>query len=181
MSLTSILTAFITFILVYIIKSYSKKTKSVISNDNKKILRSNVVFGILGLILALLIIAVFVLGFYLNWYNEETQKNSFVDIIIIILVFGSVLFTSIYCFFYYFNHRVIFDENEFTVFNPWNVSKTISWDEVKDIEFNSVMQQYNIYSKNGHKVSISNIIYGLEDFKQQMLKFDPYLAHRLYH
>ncbi|MGN0002642.1 MAG: hypothetical protein ACI35V_04330 [Sphingobacterium composti] len=179
MSLQSIIATVLIFIFIGWVNSNTKK-KSLhveVLSDNKKLLKSNVIYGILGYFTIILFLFFIALGLYLDW--DMGENPSILDFVFSGTMILGILYIAIYLTMYYYNHRVIYDFNSIIVYNAWGKSKSISWNDINDVEINNTMKHILIRSKTGEYVKISSIIYGLESFKMEFAQHHPFMAQQL--
>ena len=86
---------------------------------------------------------------------------------------------GIYSLLYYYNHKVVYNSNEIIVHSAFKNCKIIKWENISDVTFNAGMNEYTFYTSENTKVKISSLFYGLEDFKNEFIKHNPFLVEKM--
>ncbi len=173
------ITTFVTFaIMGWVISTARKKGSYVQALENgEKMLKNHVIFAILGYFCGIVFLFFIGIGFYFGW--ETTPNETWSSYIFPVFVLLALLYGFIYITFYYYNHRVIYNSESITAYDAWGKAKSIKWEDLKDAEFNSNMQEIRLYSKQGHRIKMSCLLYGLKDFQLEFAIHHPYLVQRI--
>ena len=180
MSLQTIITAILIILVIAWVTNYTKKKSKQIDvlPDGKRVLKSHIIYGILGYLLLLTFMFFVGLGFYFNWDLETT--DSWKDFIFPFLLMAGILYLAVYTTSYYYKHKLLFDSDEIIIINAWGNSKSMKWDELKDVEFNNMMQEITLHAKDGKKLKFSCILYGVDVFKAEFVKHHPFMIEKFY-
>ncbi|TJZ62923.1 hypothetical protein FAZ15_01040 [Sphingobacterium olei] len=155
----------------------AKGSSTLVLENGDRVLKNHIFFAILGYLIGFIFLFFVGLGFYDSWElapGETWTLYIFPAIMLLALLYGFIYIT-----FYYYNHRVIYNSETVTAYDAWGRAKSIRWTDLKDAEFNVVMQEIRPYSKQGCRIVMGRYLYGLDDFTQGFATHHPYLVQRI--
>ncbi len=139
------------------------------------LLKNNVVFAILGYVCGAMFLGLIALVGFVGLGKGDDFWYSIVSLAVFMPSAG---FGCFYCLAYYRRHRVELTETGLTVFNAWGESKSGAWTDIKSADFSSLMNEIRLYTKDGRRLRISSLLYGLDVFRTELAKHHPYLVQR---
>ncbi|SEL40518.1 hypothetical protein [Parapedobacter koreensis] len=139
------------------------------------LLKNNVFFAILGYVCAAMFVGLIALASFVGLGDEDDFWYAIASFAIVLPLTGYGCF---YCLAYYRRHRVELTAGGMTVYDAWGCSKTAAWADIKSADFNSFMNEIRVYTKDGERLRISSLLYGLDVFRAELAKHHPYLVQR---
>lgn len=159
-------------VLIIMFLKYSKKN----SNKNVEkdqagsfVLRVNKLYQIIGSISTGFAVLLGIVSIYLN------KKEGYIVLLIMSFLLG---WLGILLLMYYYNHKFEFNDANMKVTNIYGATKTLSWNEVKQIKYNALKGFIYLYSEK-EKLKIHQHLVGLIEFVKIMKKNTNYTAKKL--
>lgn len=158
--------------LIIMFLKYSKKN----SNKNVEIdqagcfvLRMNKLYQIIGSISTGFAVVLGIVSIYLN------KKEGYIVLLIMSFLLG---WLGILILMSYYNHKFEFNDVNMKVTNIYGVTKTLNWNEVKQIKYNALKGCIYLYTEK-EKLKIHQHLVGLIEFVKMMERNTSYTAKEL--
>ncbi|MFC7526778.1 hypothetical protein ACFQRK_22665 [Parapedobacter sp. GCM10030251] len=150
-------------------------TNAITVSPGVALLKNSVFFAILGYVCGVMFLGLIALVVFVGLGKEDDFWYAIVSLAIFLPLTGYGCF---YCLAYYHRHRVELTETGLTVYDAWGRSKSTEWAGIKTADFNSLMNEIRVYTKDRERLRISSFLYGLDVFRTELAKHHPYLVQR---
>ncbi len=161
-------------VLVYWWTNRQAKTAMTIA-PGITLLKNNIIFAILGYVCAALFVGILALVGTVGLGQGDDVLYAVISLAVILPL---TAYGCYYCLSFYRRHRVELAEGGLTVYDAWGRPKAAAWAEIKNAEFNGFMNEIRLYTKDGRRLRICAFLYGLDIFRAELAKHDPYLVQR---
>jgi len=122
-------------------------------------LRMNRLYQIVGVLVGIMGLS------FLYLLIGERDSAAFITIVILSLGFA---YLGLYCWLWYRNHRVKFNEETIKASNAFGKSNSIKWSEISKISYNSFSGLISVMDQQGAAVKIHQHLVGLNTFVEFM-------------
>ncbi|WP_270087130.1 hypothetical protein [Sphingobacterium sp. SYP-B4668] len=168
-------TVFFTFILIgaiyWLANRHSRTVR--INAEGDRVLSNPFVFAFFGASSAILCAFVLAMVFV---SEPEEGDNIWVIATFIMLFAGLFGYISIYYLGLHFKHRVFINDARVKVINAWGVAAELNWSDITEARYDRFMHQIVLYGTGGGSIRISGMLYGLEEFRDELKKHHPHLV-----
>lgn len=93
----------------------------------------------------------------------KNENGEYIAVGFVILFFG---IGALYSFWEYKVTSGNYNDENISLYTPWNKYKLCRWTEIDKITYNDYMHWYVLHCKNGTKMRFSSYLTGIDDFMQ---------------